>query len=132
MVKNENYPIKERMVKAVLSGDWETAGTLLHPDFALHEPASLPFGGVYKGLEGFKEFSKIVRTFIKTESIETIRNYFTDDPDYILVEAATKGKVLATGVAYESPVMEEFRFRDGKVLSIMPCWFNIPDFPPRA
>jgi hypothetical protein len=34
------------------------------PDLLMHEPASLPFGGTYKGLEEFKAFYPAVRLHI--------------------------------------------------------------------
>ncbi len=49
---SENTALVERFFAAVLGGDVETLKEVVSPDCVVHEPAELPYGGEYKGVEG--------------------------------------------------------------------------------
>jgi ketosteroid isomerase-like protein len=49
---SENTALVERFFAAVIGQDIDTLTALVSPDCVLHEPAELPYGGEYKGLDG--------------------------------------------------------------------------------
>jgi ketosteroid isomerase-like protein len=49
---SDNTAIVERFFAAVLGGDVPALNELVSPDCVVHEPADLPYGGEYKGVEG--------------------------------------------------------------------------------
>lgn len=99
---------------------------LVHPDFELREPRDLPYGGVYKGLDGFKHCWELIpASGHKTEYLNTLGTYFTEDPNTIIVELDTRG-TSHKGEAYVSKVMEQFEFKDGLISAIVLYWFEIP------
>ena len=100
----------------------------MDPDFTLREPEALPYGGDYKGIEGFKTCWNKIKATIATESLETVRTFFADDADHMVCELAVKGKVIATGKRYDSHVFEQWQLRSGKILAITLYWFKLPDF----
>jgi ketosteroid isomerase-like protein len=120
-----NNDVKTRFVEALFANDWEAMAPFVHPDFELREPDALPYGGVYKGLDGFKKCWELIpQTGHKTEYLNTLRCYFTEDPDSIIVELDTRG-TKHSGKKFASKVMEQFEFREGKILAITLFWFNI-------
>jgi ketosteroid isomerase-like protein len=120
-----NNDVKIRFVEALFANDWEAMAPFVHPDFELREPDALPYGGVYKGLDGFKKCWELIpQTGHKTEYLNTLRCYFTEDPDSIMVELETRG-TNHSGKKFASKVMEQFEFREGKILAISLFWFNI-------
>jgi ketosteroid isomerase-like protein len=124
-----NHEVKTRFVNALFANDWDTVAALTHPDFELREPDALPYGGVYKGVEGFKRCWELIpQASHVTEHLDTIRNHFSEDPDSIVVELEFRGRRRDTGEQFASKVMEQFEFRDGKVVAIVLYWFNIPKF----
>ena len=124
-----NNEIKTRFVDALFANDWDTMAKLVHPDFELREPVALPYGGTYKGIKGFKDcWDKIPQSSHKTEHLDTLRCYFTEDPDSIIVELEFRGSRRDTGEKFASKVMEQFEFKDAKIIAITLYWFNIPDF----
>jgi ketosteroid isomerase-like protein len=124
-----NHQVKTRFVDALFANDWGTMATLVHPDFELREPAALPYGGVYKGLDGFKRCWELIpQASHVTEHLETLRTFFSEDPDSIVVELDFRGSKRSTGEKFGSKVMEQFDFRDGKIVAITLYWFNIPAF----
>jgi ketosteroid isomerase-like protein len=124
-----NHEVKKRFVDALFAKDYATCETLVTPDLELREPDSLPYGGVYKGFAGFVEcWEKIPLAGHKAESLDTLRTFFAEDPNTIIVELDFKGVITKTGKRIDSIVLEQFDFRDGKICAIIVYWFNIPDY----
>ena len=126
---HHNEGVKTRFVEGLFRGDWDLLETLAHPDFELREPDALAYGGVWKGIDGFKKCWELIpQAGLKTEHLDTLRCFFTEDPDSIVVELETRGTVVSTGEAFSSKVMEQFDFKDGLISAIVLYWFNIPRF----
>ena len=124
---HHNNAVKTRFVDALFQNDWDTMATMIHPDFELREPDRLAYGGIYKGLDGFKKcWDLIPQVGHKTTHLTTLRNHFTEDPGSIVVELETRGVHNETGNEFESKVMEQFEFKDGKISAIVLYWYNIP------
>ena len=124
-----NESVKTRFVEGLFRGDWDLLATLVHPDFELREPDALAYGGVWKGIGGFRKCWELIpKAGLKTEHLDTLRCFFTEDPDSIIVELETRGTVVSTGEMFSSKVMEQFDFKDGLVSAIVLYWFNIPRF----
>ena len=124
-----NNDVKTRFVDALFADDWETMAQLVHPDFELREPDALPYGGIWKGIDGFKECWQLIpQASHVTEHLDTLRCYFTEDPNSINVELEFRGSKRDTGEKFASKVMEQFEFIDGKISAITLYWFNIPPF----
>ena len=120
--------LKERFVGAIMAGDWDTAEQLADPDFELREPAALPYGGIYKGIEGFKQCLAAIQGTHKTTGLDILSSYFAAEPDRMITEMDWRGIPHATGQEVSSKVLEKYEFRDGKVLAIILFWFNIPAY----
>lgn len=122
-----NHETKTRFVSALFANDWDTMATLVHPSFELREPEALPYGGIYKGLDGFKKCWELIpQSSHKAEHLDTLHTYFTESPDHIFVELDFRGTRRDTGEKIESLVMEKFEFRDGKISAVVLFWYNIP------
>jgi ketosteroid isomerase-like protein len=125
-MQNDNLAVMQRFKSAVASGDWPAIGALMDADFALYEPAALPYGGIHRGAEGFKSCLQKIKATFATTSLKPIRTYVTDDPDHVVGEFVVHGKVVATGAEYSSAIFERWDFRNGKVVGIAVIWFDIP------
>ncbi len=122
-----NLETKQEFVEALFVNDWEAMANLVTDDVELREPDSLPFGGIYKGLSGFKEcWDKIPLVSHKTTSIETLHTFLTANPDHLWVELDCKMVRNDNGENMDQIVMEKFEFRDGKISAIILHWYNIP------
>ncbi len=126
MSKNRNIIIQEQFVAAVFAGDADTIRALADPGFELIEGSSLPFAGTYRGADGFLEFLGIFNATFEIERLAPVRTYQADDPDYIAFEFDLRGIYRATGKVFESTLIEVWKFKDGKVLSVKPHYFNSP------
>jgi hypothetical protein len=125
-----NLEAKQKFVAALFDNDWDEMAKWVTEDVELREPASLPFGGTYVGLDGFKEcWDKIPLVSHKTTAIQTLHTYMTANPDHLWVELDCTMIQNGTGRDISQIVMEKFEFRDGKISAIILHWFDIPDWP---
>jgi ketosteroid isomerase-like protein len=124
VTNSRNIQVKERFVAAVFAGDADTIRALADPGFELHEGSGLPFAGTYRGAEGFLKFLEIFGQTFDIERLEPIRSYESQDRDWIAFEFDLRATVRNTGHLFESTLIEIWNFKDGKVLSIKPHYFN--------
>ncbi len=82
------------------------------PDLVMHEPASLPFGGTYKGLEDFKRFYAKVRTYYDFETWTLID--VVADGDIVFSTSA----VRVAGRDITMHIAERFRFTGTKLVEV--------------
>ncbi|HEX5354384.1 MAG TPA: nuclear transport factor 2 family protein [Rhodanobacteraceae bacterium] len=74
------------------------------PNLVMHEPASLPFGGTYKGLEDFKRFYAKVRTYYDFDTWKLIDVIGEGD----IVFSTSQVQVAGRDVTMR--IVERFRF----------------------
>ena len=124
MSESRNIQVKERFVSAVFAADADTIRTLCDEAFELHEGSGLPFAGTYRGAEGFLEFLGIFNRTFDIERLEPVRTYESQDSNWIAFEFDLRATVRQTGRLFESTLVEIWNFKDGKVVSIKPHYFN--------
>jgi hypothetical protein len=78
--------------------------------FIMHEPAILPFGGTYVGLDDFQRFYPRVRSFYDFERFELLGVYGDEDVVFATMQA---GLADSEGVIF---IAEQFRF-SGAILT---------------
>jgi ketosteroid isomerase-like protein len=125
-----NRAVQRAFQAALFARDFGKLAQYVDLEFELIEPAGLPIGGTYRGIEGFMRFWEAVPKYMKIHSNEFKHTYITDDPNRVVQEFVVKGTVIATGEEFESPVFDRFVFRNGKILSISPFYFNLPNVKP--
>jgi ketosteroid isomerase-like protein len=126
---NPNFLLKQAFVNAVFSGDHASLRRLADPEFELHEGSGLPFAGLYRGAEGFIEFLHIFNTSFEIQRLEETMAYSCDDPDQMAFQFELEAVLPGTKDNFKSTLVELWQFRDGKVLKIVPHYFNSPFQP---
>jgi ketosteroid isomerase-like protein len=95
-------------------GDFPAALARCHPEVEFHEMPSVPWGGVYHGIEGIQRFlGEFVRYFGTGARIDVLQ-----------VVEGQSGDVFAHGALHvydrTFPYLELWKFRDGKASHIEP------------
>ncbi len=126
MIGHDSIALMHRVYAAVLGGDFDTLRALCHPDMALHQGSGMPFAGTYHGYEGFMRFFAEFGETFEIEKLGPLRDYTSDDPEWVVCELEIAAKVRATGKRFDGTIMEQWQFRDGKALTIKPHYFNSP------
>jgi ketosteroid isomerase-like protein len=104
-----------RFTAALAAGDVTTCLELLHPDNVFDEAAGLPFGGDYSGHEGFIRLLKDVGRLFE---VKLSAPQVSDAGDCVLVRLTGTFTARATGRTLETPVVDLYTVRDGRVARV--------------
>lgn len=129
MSANPNLATMQAFMNAALSGDAETLRSLCHPDFVLEEGSGMPFAGTFSGADGFLAFLGVFMDTFAIERFDAVRAYECGDPDFLASEMELVSTLKSNGQRYDSSLVEIWRFRDGKVISVKPHYFHSPLHP---
>ncbi|HEV7689121.1 MAG TPA: nuclear transport factor 2 family protein [Acidimicrobiia bacterium] len=120
MVSSARNPVEAveivgRFTAALAAGDVKTCLALLHPDNVFDEAPGLPFGGDYSGHEGFIRLLKDVGRLFEVKLSEP---QVSPAGDCVLVRLTGTFTSRATGRTLETPVVDLYTVRDGKVARV--------------
>lgn len=90
--------------------------SLLDDDFVLHSPPGLPWGGEYRGPEGFVELMTRITGMVTPESEGAME--FLDAGDRTVMRATGRFVLPASGRSATTGLVEVFAVRDGKIIDM--------------
>lgn len=97
---------------AIAEGDMAAIAARLAPDIRIEQTPELPWGGVFEGLAGFAQFSKMLRTHI--DSRIAVERMFEAGEDVVVI-GRTIGQTKANAAPSEVAVAHVLSVRDTKV-----------------
>lgn len=100
---------------AINSGSPAAAAALLHPDIVIEQSDALPWGGSYRGLAGFRDFSLAVAGRIDS-TVTTEEMY--ESGDRVIQVGRTRGTVRASGRPFDSREVHVWRIREGRIAGL--------------
>lgn len=124
-MKNHNSLLKQ-FFAAAKEPTTETVSCVIHEDCVTYQGRATPYAGKYFGAAGFLDLLKAVDNAYILERIDFTELYENASGEIIIVEFAMRGSTRATGVAFETTVMEKWKIKEGKIIEILPCWFEPP------
>lgn len=114
----------EAWMAAQFSGDRATCNAIMDPGFVLVEPVGLPYAGTYRGPDGYWAFfDKFLATW--TDLDASVERVFENTAgDELAIIFRIKARSARTGRAIDTTLMEHWKFRDGRLVSIAPHNFD--------
>ncbi len=109
----------ERFFTALNSGDFDAVGAMLDPEFFVLEPDGLPYAGCYRELDGWRDLAQAVLKTWAGFKIQPLE-FLGETADTLVVRFAVSGRPRKTGTAFETTVLELWRFQGEKLREIMP------------
>ena len=109
-------------LEAAKAGDIDTFVAALDPGAQLHEPAYLPYGGLYEGPEGFLRMFAEAAKVVDLAQIDLISATSDDERTVLLMT------IPMLGSGERVHVTEHWCLKDGKVTDVRVFWFDIPEF----
>lgn len=107
-------------------GRFDEARKFVSPTIVMHEPAVIPYGGDFVGLEGFDLFRKrFAATWRKWEDGPI---WYAEHNGTVVKHNVIRATSRATGRVYETPLAEFFTFADGKIVEVYIYYQDIPGF----
>jgi hypothetical protein len=86
-------------------------------DFEIAEPASLPYGGVHKGIQAWLKMNETMGSLWK-QKVWPQHAWDLPEEDLIILYSDMEWTARATGRTVRFPAIELLRFRDGKVAHV--------------
>lgn len=87
------------------------------PDVEIHEPASLPQGGVHKGIDAWRELHHTMRS-LWDQKVQTLKVWDHPEDDIIILYSMMDWTAKATGRHIRFPCVEILTFRDGLIAKV--------------
>jgi len=113
----ENLQIVKAFNDAFMEGRIDDAKAMLAEDVTMAEPESLPYGGTYRGPDGFLELGgKVLDTWDFPGPLEM--SFHAIDNGQVLSRTEFDGISKATGKRFAGPYLEFYSFEDGKIKRI--------------
>lgn len=105
---------------AVVRGFYEAADVpamleFLDPQIEWRGPESLPWGGIFRGHDGFREFSAIVADRIA--KVRREKQQYLDAGERVVVLLRSVGRPKG-GTGWDVPEVHVWRLRDGRAVSM--------------
>ncbi|RJG03161.1 nuclear transport factor 2 family protein [Noviherbaspirillum sedimenti] len=114
----------EHFAVAAMSNDRVALESLLHPEFTIHEAENLPYGGVYRGVDGWLTLFGRVNSTWADLAIEPLLLIGEANGDEFGWQMKMRGRSVATGKQFETTVFEHWSFRDGKISEVRPYYWD--------
>lgn len=106
-----------RFFEAVLGGDVATLKELVSPECVVHEPADLPYGGEYVGVEGLLEMFGAITQDLAFEVTGTPALMSVGD-GRVVVRMDAKFVARASGRTAEFPIAEIYTLSGGQIVDV--------------
>lgn len=123
--RESNREIWRKVREAWTSGDRETLARYADPEIIIVEPDSLPYRGTFKGVDGYAALFEQISAVWDELTIEQGDIIGGADDDALVIEYFTTSRCRRTGEwLRREPSLAIWKFRDGKVISMMPFNFD--------
>ena len=99
-------------------GDFEALAATLDPDCVLYQPASLPYGGEWRGPAGFARWLKAFSA--QWSSLEVKDSEFYPVGDVVFSRSHICAVARATGQPADWPLLQFFKVRNNRILELRP------------
>jgi ketosteroid isomerase-like protein len=121
-----NRALISNIYSATARGDVQPLFDAMAPDFTAYENASLPWGGVYKGVE---ENGRLVEQLAKYLDFSQLRmHHFAVDCDLVIAYGSVVWRGEDGDQSLTVPLAECYVIRNGKIVSIHPFFWDTASF----
>jgi ketosteroid isomerase-like protein len=109
----------ERFYASLASWDEEAIRSCLHEDAELHQPPTLPYGGVYRGPDAMMKLWKDIVLRLAEPGTGSIDTKVVQGEQAMVVAASRR-----RGSGKPTLACEEYLLRDGRIARIRMFWFD--------
>jgi uncharacterized protein len=119
-MSQENIETTRRLFKAVEERDVAGVLAAYAPEIIIQDAASLPYGGIYHGLEGAKQHiegaAQTWHHFKPDSEQRKMDAVFVDSGDYVIALWRLKGLKASSGSTLDVPTVSVYKMQDGKIV----------------
>jgi hypothetical protein len=104
--------VMQRFFESFQAGDIPAVAALFHPEARIRESSELPFGGEYRGPDGF---TKLLAAMSRDYELEVTGSEVLPSGDRVVTRMATRFTSRTSGAVAEVSVAEIYTIRDGLI-----------------
>ena len=121
-IVERNLAVVKKLYACFIVADWDGVVALLDPDVVIIEAAGLPYGGRYKGRDGFMKIIHALGTHYDDLKLSDFDYVASGDAVVGLFRVQARSK--ATGRPIDVRFSEHWRLKDGMVTLLEPFYFD--------
>jgi len=105
--------------------NFDDVAATLAPDVAIHQSPDMPYGGEYRGHEGFQEWSKAMATCFDAMEVSGLE--ILDNGNEVVVLSTLKIRVRKSGEELIDPLIQWMKVdrEAGLIKEIRPFYWNV-------
>ena len=103
-------------------GDFSGIADTLDPECVIYQPASLPYGGEWRGHSGFEAWMQAFSQ--QWSSLEVKETELYSQGDVIVSKSHVYAVAKATGLNLDWPLLQFFRVREQKIVELRPFYWD--------
>ena len=119
----KNIEAVQTALKAALAGDYDRLPALIAEDFVIYEAESLPFGGVFRGIQGYIECMQGLNNFWANKGLAS-PEFFAAGDDMVLILSVFDGYIKRNSQHVKMPTISLWKLKEGRVHSARPFFFD--------
>lgn len=120
--ETRNIDIIRTAYESMLKGDVDGFYAAVTEGTEFHEAASLPYGGVYRGVAAVRK--GVQRMFSSWDDFSFQILQYSAGGDLVFVNVMISGVGRKTGKSFSMPIIEMWRLKNGKITEIRPFYFD--------
>jgi ketosteroid isomerase-like protein len=118
----QNLKIVKAMTENGILGRWDIVQPLVADDVVIHAPEGIPYGGVYRGWQGYLNIFAAMGKF--WSDLKVGPSEFTTYSNKVAVISQLNGRIARTGKEVSMPLAEVWEIKGGKVAAITAFYFD--------
>ena len=103
-------------------GDFSGIAATLDPECVIYQPASLPYGGEWRGHSGFEAWMQAFSQQWSRLEVKDVELY--PNNDVVVSKSHVYAVAKATGLHLDWPLLQFFRVRGDKILELRPFYWD--------
>jgi uncharacterized protein len=111
---------------AEAGADFGEMGATLHPDVILHQSPDLPWGGTWRGYQGFKDWSVEMSSHWDTVDVQDPVFFANGDQVVVLCRLVTRSR--RTGEVLDHPMTQVVTVEAGRITEFRAFYWNVPHY----
>jgi len=114
----------EHFIAAFEQGQVAMQRSLMHPDVIFYSPESLPYGGQWRGVDGWQKLKKAINEVWSELELKISGVVGSPDDTCFVIFADLRARSRSTNDVYVSSVMEKWVWRDGLLALVQPYYWD--------
>ncbi len=119
---DQNRTVLTRALDALAQGDSAPFWAIFDPEVTFHEASCLPYGGTHQGIKATRRAYEHMSSHYS--GMRSVMEAVLASRDIVMLYQTITFEVAANGNTGSLPVVELFRFRNGKVVEWRALYFD--------